>query len=161
MIKGVTPPFEYGRTVEPDARRAATALYIAGMQRLFDRFGPQTGGSGLLDLEAQQKEGVDSISFVVERCSASIVGISDQIHSWGIGTGGFVERDDSPILGKEGPERERTVAYDAPVQDQLAALKRTVHEREALGMSSQPVDEQEVTSLFALLEQATWSGYYE
>ncbi len=154
MIDGVTKPFELGGSqLSPEEMRAATAAYITGMTDLLERF----MGENILDLEVPLDD-FGTVNVIVDRGMAmALISTDAQLHSYGLGSEGVVRRHDSRSLDAtlDAPDIERTMPRGASVEEGLAALKRQVAEEDALGINYQPVDLEEVTNLFALLQRAT------
>jgi|GEM_PF-5078193 len=154
MIEGVTKPFELGGSqLTPEQLRAATTAFLTGMSGLLDRL-------GLPRLEVMI-EGVDWIMpvSVDPKKGVSALAMDGQLHEWTQGENTIVRRHDSRGnrrgLDQEIPAIEKTVGPNATPKERMQALWDRTAEENALGINNQPVDEEEVNALFALLGRAT------
>lgn len=160
MIEGVTKPFESGREpLTPDQMRAAATAYIAGIQGLFDRFDPLTGGDHNLSLDAPFGGEANAISAVAERGSGSleVFAPDSQWHSYGLRGQAVWRHDGIMIDSLSRPDAERVLPpRDGTDAEKLAHFHRLAAEHATIS-EYEPnegyVDEEEVNKLFPLLMQ--------
>lgn len=161
MIRGITKPITpENALITDEQRRTAAGLYIAGIDALFAKFDPETGGDHNLPILAPFEEENTDIKAVAERGTKwlDIWAPDTQWHSYRLENNRTaVWRDDGILTSSlKQPEAEKTFPSDGTKFDKLEHLKRTAVERDALHLHEPAgmfVDGEEVTKLFGLLMQ--------
>lgn len=159
MIEGVTKPAgPEALFITDEQRQAAAAAYIAGMDALFVKFEPETGGNDILPVDAPLADEKDGVAVVAERHTKilQVFAPDGQMHSYSL------QDDDSEVWREDGVSVSSFGRPDARITrpdsdlEKLAQIKRIAAERDAL-RAHEPagrfVDEEEVQKLFAVLMQ--------
>jgi hypothetical protein len=162
MIRGITKPISpEAALISDDQRRTAAGLYITGLDLLFAKFDPETGGENNLPLLAPFDDEDTNITAVASRemKSLEVWAPDTRWHSYSLKNDqAAVWRDDGIVIDSWAqPSIERdTLPPDASDLERLEHLKRLAADREALHLHEPAgmfVDAEEVTKLFALLMQ--------
>ncbi len=160
MIRGVTKPIgPETALITDEQRRTAAGLYIAGMDELFAKFDPLTGGNSNLPLFAPFEGDPAAISAVAAKgVSLEVWAPDTQWHSYYLKNNrSAVWRDDGIMTNSlKRPAAERTFPSEGTALDKLEHLKGLAADRDALHLHEPAgmfVDQEEVAKLFALLMQ--------